>query len=326
MVAIINEDVEAEQTFLFKPGGAGTGYEQNPYRVIRFKNSTPFVLEPGPISIYTGGSFVGEGISEAVGTGTSTTIPFAVEPGVLVSSSSQYSGEDMHIVRIVRGTIEVENFQRMTTTWTVKGPPSGAGFTVLVRQSKQGGSYTLKSKIDGAEELPDAYLIPVKAPPNQTGGSVEVVEQTPSRTTLTIWDSRVPLLLDLVLKLSNLDAATRARIQPLIALRQEIGRIDTELEGLEAQRIELDQRASETRENLEAIKKDPRASDLRARLSKRLEEFTRDGDKIGRTLVELQSKRLEKKIELEDLLQNLDLSVPDPPTPTTAPTKGREGK
>jgi hypothetical protein len=322
MVAIINEDVEAEQTFLFKPGGAGQGYEQNPYRVIRFKNSTPFVLEPGPISIYTGGSFVGEGISEAVGTGTSTTIPFAVEPGVLVSSSSQYSGEDMHIVRIVRGTIEVENFQRMTTTWTIKGPPSGAGFTVLVRQNKQGGSYALKSKIDGAEELPDAYLIPVKAPPNQTGGSVEVVEQTPSRTTLTIWDSRVPLLLDMVLKLSNLDAATRAKIQPLIALRQEIGRIDTELEGLEAQRIELDQRASETRENLEAIKKDPRAGDLRGRLSKRLEEFTRDGDKIGRTLVELQSKRLEKKIELEDQLQNIDLSVPDPPTATPAKAAG----
>lgn len=313
MVAIINQDVEAEQTFLFRPGGAGSGYEQNPYRVVRFKNSTPFVLEPGPISIYTGGSFVGEGLSEAVGTGTSTTIPFAVEPGVLVSSSSQYTGEDMRIVRIVRGTIEVENFQRTTTTWTVKGQPSGAGFTVLVRQPKQGGAYTLKSKIDGAEELPDAYLIPVKTAPNQTTGTLEVVEQTPTTTTLTIWDSRVPLLFDAVLRLGNLDAATRTRITPLITLRQEIGRIDTELQGLELQKIELDQRASETRENLEAIKKDPRASDLRGRLSKRLEEFTRDGDKIGRTLVELQSKRLEKKIELEDLLQNLDLSVPEPP-------------
>ena len=326
MVAIINQDVEAEQTFLFKPGGAGQGYEQNPYRVIRFKNNTPFVLEPGPISIYTGGSFVGEGISEAVGTGTSTTIPFAVEPGVMVSSSSQYSGEDMHIVRIVRGTIEVENFQRMTTTWTVKGPPSGAGFTVLVRQSKQGGSYGLKSKIDGAEELPDAYLIPVKAPPNQTGAAVEVVEQTPSRTTLTIWDSRVPMLFDMVLRLTNLDAATRAKITPLITLRNEIGRVDTELEGLEAQRIELDQRAMETRSNLEAIKKDPRAGDLRGRLSKRLEEFTRDGDKIGRTLVELQSKRLEKKIELEDLLQNLDLTVPDPPTTAAASVKSEKSE
>lgn len=321
MVAIINQDVEAEQTFLFRPGGAGSGYEQNPYRVVRFKNSTPFVLEPGPISIYTGGSFVGEGLSEAVGTNTSTTIPFAVEPGVLVSSSTQYSGEDMRLVRIVRGVLEVESFQRMTTSWTVKGQPSGAGFTVLVRQPKQGGGYTLKSKIDGAEELADAYLIPVKTAPNQTTGTLDVVEQTPSNTTLTIWDSRVPLLFDAVLRLTNLDAATRARITPLITLRQEIGRIDTELQGLELQKVELDQRASETRENLEAIKKDARASDLRGRLSKRLEEFTRDGDKIGRTLVELQSKRLEKKIELEDLLQNLDLSVPEPPTAAVAPAK-----
>jgi len=46
------------------------------------------------------------------------------------------------------------------------------------------------------------------------------------------------MLFDMVLKLTNLDAATRAKIQPLIALRQEIGRIDTELEGLEADTLE----------------------------------------------------------------------------------------
>src|SRR5690606_40635146 len=58
MVALINETVAAEETFLFKPGGAGYGYESNPYRVVRFENSTQYVLEPGPISIYSGGSFV----------------------------------------------------------------------------------------------------------------------------------------------------------------------------------------------------------------------------------------------------------------------------
>lgn len=312
MVAIINQDVAAEQTFLFRPGGAGSGYEQNPYRVVRFKNTTPFVLEPGPISIYAGGSFVGEGLSEAVGTNTSTTIPFAVEPTILVSSTSQYSGEDMRIVRIVRGVLEVENFQRVATTWVVKGQPEPKGFTVLVRHPKQGGAYTLRSKIAGIEELADAYLVPVVVPGNTTEGKVEVVEQTPSRTQVTIWDGRAPELLDAVLRLPSLDANARKRIEPLVRLRQEIGRIDTEVEGLSRQQAELDQRASETRQNLEAIKKDSGASDLRSRLSKRLEEFARDGDKIGRQIVELQSKRLEKKIELEDTLQNLDLTLPAP--------------
>ncbi|PCC72588.1 protein of unknown function [Nannocystis exedens] len=312
MVAIVNQDVAAEQTFLFRPGGAGSGYEQNPYRVVRFKNTTPFVLEPGPIAIYAGGSFVGEGLSEAVGTQTSTTIPFAVEPSLMVSSQAQYTGEDLRILKIVRGVIEVENFQRVATTWTVKGQPDPKGYSVLIRHPKQGGAYALKSKIDGLEELPDAYLVPVKVTGNATEGKVEVVEQTPSHATITIWDGRVPQLLDALLRLPNLDAGARKKIEPLVRLRQEIGRIDTEIEGLARQQAELDQRASETRQNLEAIKKDSAAGDLRGKLNKRLDEFTRDADKLGRSIVELQSKRLEKKIELEDSLQTIDLSAPTP--------------
>lgn len=312
MVAIVNQDVAAEQTFLFRPGGAGTGYEQNPYRVVRFKNTTPFVLEPGPIAIYAGGSFVGEGLSEAVGTQTSTTIPFAVEPSLMVSSQAQYSGEDMRIVKIVRGVLEVENFQRVATTWTVKGQPDPKGYSVLVRHPKQGGAYALKSKIAGLEELPDAYLVPLKVTGNAVEGKVEVVEQTPSRSTITIWDGRAPELLDALLRVPSLDATARKKIEPLIRLRQEIGRIDTEVEGLSRQQAELDQRANETRQNLEAIKKDSAAGELRGKLNKRLDEFTRDADKLGRQMVELQSKRLEKKIELEDLLQNIDLTAPAP--------------
>ena len=40
MVALINETVNGEQLFLFRPGGSGSGFEFNPYRVVRFKNST----------------------------------------------------------------------------------------------------------------------------------------------------------------------------------------------------------------------------------------------------------------------------------------------
>ena len=83
-----------------------------------------------------------------------------------------------------------------------------------------------------------------------------------------------------------------------------------EIDGLKRQQIELDQRANETRENLEAIKKDPAAGALRAKLNKRLDDFTKDGDRLGRKIVELNSQRLEKKITLEDLLQNLELEAP----------------
>ena len=316
MVAIINQQVDGEETFLFKPGGGGQGYESNPYRVIRFKNSTPFALESGPISIYSGGSFVGEGISEPVSAGVAVTIPFAVESSFLVASHADYNGDEMHLLKIVRGVMEIESFGRRTTTWEIKSQlPRPDDTTVYVRHQKMGGSYELAPRPPNTEDLPDAYLIPIKLPAKATDAKLEVVEQTPSRSTLSIWDTRALVLLEGILAQGNLDAGTRAKLDPIVKLRQEVGRIDTEIEGKARTRSELDQRANETRANLEAIKKDPAANALRKRLSDRLEQFAKDGDKLGREIVELSTKRTEKKIALEDAMQNLDLNPPKPLSP-----------
>jgi hypothetical protein len=316
MVGIINAKVQGEETFLFRPGGAGQGYEANPYRVIRFKNSTPFALESGPISIYSGGSFVGEGISEPVSAGVGVTIPFAVETGLLVASHLQYGGDEMRLVKIVRGVMEVENFARRSTTWEITAQqPRTADTTLYVRHAKAGGSFQLAPRPPGTEDLPDAYLIPIKLAAGATSSKLEVIEQTPSRSSLSIWDARSLILLEGILAVGTLDKTIRAKLEPLVKLRQEIGRIDTEIEGKTRTRQELDQRADETRQNLEAIKKDPAAGNLRKEQSERLVQFTKDADKLGRDLVELQTKRTEKKIKLEDAMQDLELLPKEPIAP-----------
>ncbi|MBA3452862.1 MAG: DUF4139 domain-containing protein [Deltaproteobacteria bacterium] len=316
MVAIINAKVEGEETFLFRPGGAGQGYEANPYRVIRFKNSTPFALESGPISIYSGGSFVGEGISEPVSAGVAVTIPFAVESSLLVASNLQYGGDEMRLVKIVRGVMEIENFSRRQTTWEITAQqPRTAETTLYVRHPKAGGSFTLVPRPAATEDLPDAYLIPIRLAAGANTAKLEVIEQTPSRSTLSIWDSRSLILLEGILAQGTLDRTIRARLEPIVKLRQEVGKIDTEIEGKTRTRGELDQRAQETRSNLEAIKRDPAAGALRKRLGERLDQFAKDGDKLGRELVELQTKRTEKKIALEDIMQNLELTPKEPLAP-----------
>jgi hypothetical protein len=313
MVAIINETVDGEETFLYRPGGAGIGYEANPYRVVRFRNVTPYVLEPGPISIYAGGSFVGEGLSEAVGTKTSATIPFAVEPGILVTSAAKHDGDEMRLLRILRGVLEVESFARKTTVWTSKLQKKGsAPTTVLIRHPKAGWNYALEPRPPGTEDLAEAYLVPITIAAGAVEGNVTVVEQTPSKISIGIWETRAVPLLETLLASSQLTADARKKLEPIVQRRQAIGRIDTQVEGLKRQQGELDQRASETRQNLEALKRDnaAAAAALRSRLGERLEQFTKDGDRIGREVVELQTKRLELKIELEDMLQNLDLAAP----------------
>jgi hypothetical protein len=313
MVAVINESIAAEETFLFKPGGAGWGYETNPYRVVRFENSTKHVLEPGPIAIYSGGSFVGEGLSEAVGAGTSVTIPFAVETEIMVTSATQYSGQEMRMTRIVRGVLEVESFYQTTTTWDVRGPIKDSDYRVLIRQPQSGSNYELAVRPEGTEDLEGAYLFPIVIKAKSNSASLQVVEQTPSNISIAIWDQQALPLLEKFLAADNLDAAARKKLQPVVDLRREIGRIDTEVDGLRRQQAELEARAYQTRENLTAIQKDPAAAALRQKLNKRLEEFATEADTRGRKIVELETRRLEKKIELEDMIQDLDLRAPMTP-------------
>ncbi|MCE9576135.1 MAG: DUF4139 domain-containing protein [Deltaproteobacteria bacterium] len=261
MVAIINADVDGEETFLYRPGGGGAGYELNPYRVVRFANSTPFVLEPGPIGIYSGGSFVGEGLSETVGAATSATVPFAVETGVSVASTTGMDADEMHLVRMSRGVLEVEQFSRRTTTYTVRAMTDDDGFTVLIRHSRAGGNYELKDRPAGTEDLPDAYLVRLAIPKGQREGVIKVVEQTPSRSTISIWNAPAVDLLEKLLVDASLGDDTKKKLRPIIDRRRALAKIEEQIAALTEQRNKLDQRAAELRQNLEAIAKNPKAAE-----------------------------------------------------------------
>jgi hypothetical protein len=312
MVAIVNSDVEGEETFLFRPGGAGMGYEANPYRVVRFRNSTPFVLEPGPISIYAGGSFVGEGLSETVGAGTSATIPFAVETDIMVSSSVKDDREEMRLIKMSRGVLEVEQFARRVTTYTVKSQTNDKGFNVLIRHSKTGWNYSLSERPAGTEDLSDGYLVPVNVAAGAREGTITIIEQTPSRSSLSIWERPALELLEKLLTYTDLTPELKKKLQPVVDKRRELGRLEEQLFGLTEKRNKLDQRASELRANIQAIEKNNQAAAQRQKWTKQLDEFSTEGNKLGAQLAELEAKRLDARSELSDLIQELDVTAPSP--------------
>ena len=313
MVAIVNADVEGEQAFLYRPGGAGPGYPFNPYRVVRFKNSTPFVLEPGPIGIYSGGSFVGEGLSETVGADTSATIPFAVETGVMVNTDVSTDSDELRLIKMSRGVLEVERFSRRTTTYSVKSRTDDDGFTMLLRHGKAGGSYALAPRPDGTEDLPDAYLLRLVVPAGQREGKMSVVEQTPSRSQISIWTAPALELLDRLLVDANLGADAKQKLRPILDRRRAVAKLEEQLQGLTQKRNQLDQRAGELRENLRAIAKNPAAGTQRAKWTKQLDEFATEGNKLGAQLADLEAKRLDARVELENALEAFELVMPTKP-------------
>src|SRR4029079_702612 len=106
---------------------------------------------------------------------------------LLVSSTSTADQDQMRLVKMSRGVLEVERFSRLTTPYTVKALAMADGFTVMLRHPKAGWNYTLATRPDGTEDLPDGYLIRLVVGKGQREGALSVTEQTPSRLTLQIW-------------------------------------------------------------------------------------------------------------------------------------------
>lgn len=307
MVAIVNQPVKGEEAFLYDPrGGGGQGYEQNPFRVVRFRNTTPFVLEPGPISIYAGGSFVGEGISETVGAGTSATIPFAVEPGIMVTRESESLPEELELVKIARGVLHVERFHRVKSIWKIQAQTMDEGFKVLIRQPRYGASYQLKDRPNDTEDLAGAYLIPVSVPPKKREAKIEVVEQTPTKSTIHIMDERVLPMLERALSAQNLSAGERAQLEPLVAKRREVGKIVNEINAKRRRQGILAEQMNQARDSLRTLEKmkGAEAEQMKRERIVRLEAWSKEHDEIGRQLLVLEEKRELLGVQLDEMLQD----------------------
>jgi hypothetical protein len=90
----------------------------------------------------------------------------------------------------------------------------------LVRHSKAGYNYELVNRAKNAEELRFAYLMPIDVPQGKQEGSITVVEQTPSRFTMSIWEGRALPLLAKRLRVTNLGPETRTKLEPIARRRR----------------------------------------------------------------------------------------------------------
>lgn len=302
LVSILNHKVKGEEAFLFKPGGGGQGYEQNPYRVVRFENNTGFILEPGPVSIYSGGSFVGEGIIDTVSDGRPAVIPFAVDASVLVTSKRKTLREGARLVRIFNRQLWVESFSRIKTEYQIKGCPK-SGCRVYVRHAKAGGSFEFKDVPKETEEVGNAYLIPVDVKSDAKQAVYTAVEQTPVTRTLAIWNKDALSAVSLILQdPDELDAKTKEKLAEVLEIVTNVSQIDSNLSHLRKKRDEIDGRMEQTRENLKALKKNKSAEKLKGRLAKSLETLAKDAAGVTAEIVSLTDERSVLVVSADQLL------------------------
>ncbi len=306
MVSILNKSVRGEDALLFRPDANAPGSDRHPFRVARLENSSGYTLEPGPIAIFSGGTFVGDSLLSRLQLGETTWIPYALDGSTTVTSANVDDVQPVRLVAMHRGVMTVENAAIRTTTYAVS-PGHDPTRTIYIRHGKSAG-YTVKDLPPNTIDQPDAYLVPLPIHAARKS-TLTIDERQPRRSSIAILDAGHTEL-GVYVDGGRLPAELGERVKAAIALRKEMGGIEDELVALRSRISEISARAYELRGSIKALERVRGAEDLRKKLVASLTQTTAESDAIARTLGTRTEALAAVRSRLQVALSELTLTEP----------------
>lgn len=306
MVAIVSTRVPGEKAHLYAPDpGVSLSY-QHPFSVARLKNDTGAVLEKGPVSVLSEGTFLGQGVLDTLPRNADTFVPFALDKSLVVEQSDHYDQQLGQLVRVRRGMVTVQSFSQRTTRYHVRNGGDKAA-KVYVRHARWGEAELLTPP-EGTELAPGRALVPVSVPAKGEQ-ELKVVERSPVQNEFGFMDQPAADAIGVWLSGPGAEAAEGPALREALQRREELMKLGEQITALSREQNELQNSQHETRENLKAIEKVKTAADLRARLVTRLKQLDARLADLTRALVEARTRQSELEVRLNEALEGLSLSA-----------------
>jgi hypothetical protein len=306
MVAIINEQVPGEDALLYRPDPAVPDSSTYPLRVVRLENDTGVLLERGPVAIYQRGALLGQGLLDPLPDGATTSIPFAIERAVAVEVSNRSDQDTGRLVKIVGDRLTVEQFSQRRTTYSIRNGTDRS--TKLYIRHERAVNWEVVDPPEGSEQVEGAVLLPVALTKGRNQ-ELEVLERTPVRRVVDLMSDLGAQAVALYLEGPAVDAAVGPVLREALAFRERLTEIQTARSRLDQERQELRSAQDDVRNNLEAVRRIARASDLRDRLTRRLTELTTRLDELTNQIVELDADQSEVRVRMSEALRDLTLDL-----------------
>lgn len=308
MVLLAAQPVRGEVSFLFASDPGVPDSTSHPFRVARFANATRGTLERGPIAVFEGSSFVGQGMLDPLPSGATATVPFALERGVAVVRESRFDEYGERISKIENGELTIERDSVQITKYKVKNGLDAVA-KVLVKHARLPGS-RLEKPPTGTEDNTGtgAALVPMAARAHGTSELV-VDERTPTRRTVD-WFS--PIADEAYRNYKASPMADRGIVQKLdsawVIRAQIVSTLDARAKIVVEER-NLRTQSDEQRRNLRALEKNKAAGQLRATITQRLGVMSARLDVLTKDSIELDTKLTELQIRFRDQVRDIKLAL-----------------
>ncbi len=306
LVSIVNKRISGEEVVYFRPELESTSVETHPYRAVKFENGTGFTLESGPITVYSEGTFVGEGFVERMETGHTSFLTFAIDANVLLDSHGGSRDEDVHLLKIVDGVIVSEMQHIQSTTYEVKNRHKKP-VRAFIRTPKRSG-WQLRNKPKGTVETPEAFAIPLDV---AAMGSAKVEVELAQRVErkLALDSNNTMELFQVYLAGGKAPPAVAKALKEVLEIKSQINDKRKEERRVRAQHEQLSRDQDRVRANLNVLRKTPGNDRLRNELAQKIAKLEAELGKRSGRLVALSEEIAELEARMMALIKGISIDT-----------------
>jgi uncharacterized protein YhaN len=273
------------------------------------ENPSAHTLDPGPVTVYADGQFLGEGLSDAIPPKSRAFIPFSLDRKLLVETKESGRDEIDRLVTVQRGvlTTEARRLKRTELSLVNRGTSEAI---VFVRHAIASG-YRLEKPAMGYEKLRDAYLFPVKVAAGASA-TLAIEEATPIEKSVDIGTAAGVGDLALYLRsATKLEPETRSRLEQVVAMHRAMAELEERIRTAGVQTQTYRTRIDELNAQLVSLRRVPQAQALSKNLAQKMDEISQRLQKLTIFVADLEGQLLAQRVSLEDRLAELTLSKAD---------------
>ena len=296
MLPIIGGEIEAERVAIYDERVLA----KHPLSGLRLKNTTPFHLMQGPITVYDQlGSYSGDARIEDMAPGTERLLSYAVALDVEVAPRAEERPEEIVNVRVVKGTLVASRKLARAKFFEVKNSGKDA-VKVLVEHPLEGGWKLVKPEAP-TEKTRDRHRFAVVAEPGKAV-TLEVAEELPVEEShaITNLDDNAILFYSRARATSQV---VRDALAEVVRRKRDLEQIARDRQAREREIAAIDQEQGRIRGNMGAI---DRGSDLFNQYVRKFTEQEQRIEALRGEITALQAREQEARKGLDDYLLALD--------------------
>ncbi len=301
MVAMVHGETTGGVVYLYDPISE-RGDQRFAFKSVRLDNPTSDTLEPGPVTVYGDGRFIGEGITEPVPPKASVVVPFALDKQIVVSTTGSEEDRIAKLVTLQRGILTAEVQHRRHTKFTITSRLAIPAKVYLRHRLAEG--WTLTEAPSKFTKVGDSQLFEVDLPAHETA-YVSISEATPVTRTFELSSEDALGMMRVFIDEPEASPKLKAQITALLATHRSAADLVDKIATVRDQLGEYRSRAGELHAQLVTLKVVRTGGDLMAQLRTKLNETSDQIQKLTISLVDTQEQLLLARVKFGNQLAEL---------------------